>query len=106
MVSTNGPRCGTSDCKNWIQMTVVKYVQKNHWMVSILTNTSSSSATTQTVDTNQTSDIEEVNPLITKVSTIPHNQSNSNYFVDDSDNYSDDGIDEDPKQISCLHISD
>ena len=66
--SINSPRCGTSDCKNLIQITAVKYEGKNHQKSPEI----SSSAATQTVDTDQTSAVEEVNPLMAIVSTVPY----------------------------------
>lgn len=72
--SINSPRCGTSDCKNWIQITAVKYEGKNHRKSPgiYLFDKSPSSAATQTVDTDQTSAVDEVNPLMAIVSTVPY----------------------------------
>ena len=57
---------------------------------------SPSSAATQAVDFYQKLVIAEVNAVIAKVSTIPHNQSglvlNLNPIDDDADYHSDDGI--------------
>lgn len=57
------------------------------------------SSSVQTVEVDQKSTIEKVNTLIAEVATIPHSQSDfmldSNPFVDDSNNYSDNSINED-----------
>ena len=99
IVSINSLDYGSKDCENLIYSCEIWRVKSDCKKPGIYLSNKSFSSSVQTVEVDQKSTIEKVNTLIAEVAIIPHSQSDfmldSNPFVDDSNNYSDNSINED-----------